>query len=127
MKKTLAMAMAALILGLSGVVYAETTVAAASNTTVGAGSGSTKTPKIRKRARRQGARVLQGVKSGELTKDEVKDLRESKKAIRDKVKDAKSDGKVTLEERKDIHKDLNDRSKDIYEKKHNDVKRPKAQ
>jgi hypothetical protein len=127
MKKAIVVAMTALILGLAGMVSAETTVAAGTGTTLGAGSGSNKVPGVRKRGRIQRHRIKDGLKSGELTKDEAKDLRQEGKAIREKVKDAKSDGVVTKEERKDLHKDLNDRSKSIYEKKHNDEKRPKAQ
>jgi len=127
MKKAIVVAMAALIMGLTLPVVAETTVASGTGTTLGAGSGSNKVPGVRKRGRIQRERIKQGLKSGELTKDEVKDLHQSKKEIKDQVKDAKSDGVVTKEERKELHKSLNKRSKDIYEKKHNDEKQPRAQ
>jgi len=127
MKKAIVVAMAALIMGLTVPTLAETTVASGTGTTLGAGSGSNKVPGVRKRGRIQRQRIKEGIKSGELTKDEAKELRQEGKAIREKVKDAKSDGVVTKEERKELHKDMNDRSKDIYEKKHNDEKRPKAQ
>lgn len=130
MKKRILVAVATMVMGFTSLSVAEEVTAApaaGTNTTVGAGTGTARTPAVRRRARRQKARVIQGVKSGELTKNEVKDLRQDGKAIRQEVKDAKSDGVVTKEERKQIHKDLNKSSKKIYEYKHNDEKQPAAQ
>ncbi len=125
MKKLISLAVAVVILGLSGLALADTAAPAAGGSTVG--TGSKRTPVIRHRMRRQKSRIKQGVKSGELTKDETKSLAADHKQIRDEVKDAKSDGTVTKDERKQIHKDLNGESKKIYELKHNDEKQPAAQ
>ena len=81
----------------------------------------TKTPLANKRMKLQKKRIKQGVKSGELTKDETKELKADHKALRAEIKDAKSDGKVTKEERQQIQKDENAESKKIYDLKHNDV------
>ena len=81
--------------------------------------GTTKTPEINKRQMNQRARIRQGVKSGELTKAEARNLRQEQKTIQAEKKMAKADGKVTPAERAQIRKDQNKASKDIYRKKHN--------
>ncbi len=74
---------------------------------------------IVKTAKHQHQRIRQGVKSGELTKAEAKNLRSDQKEIREDAKDAKADGVVTKEERKDIRQDQRKESKKIFIKKHN--------
>ena len=59
---------------------------------------------IRHRAQNQHQRIRQGVKSGELTRPEAKDLREDQKDLHQDVKLAKSDGKITRSERKILRK-----------------------
>ena len=86
-------------------------------------SAGTRTPLANKRMHRQKNRIKQGVKSGELTKDETKELVQDHKNLRQEIKDAKSDGKVTAAERVQIQKDENAESKKIYDLKHNDDKR----
>ena len=79
---------------------------------------------IRHRAQNQHQRIRQGVKSGELTRAEAKNLREDHKDLHQDVKLAKSDGKVTKEERKIIRKEEKRNSREIYRKKHNRRERP---
>jgi hypothetical protein len=79
---------------------------------------------IRHRVQTQHQRIRQGVKSGELTKPEAKNLRENQKDLHQDVKLAKSDGKITRGERKIIRKDENKDSREIYRKKHNARVRP---
>lgn len=74
---------------------------------------------IRKNAKQERRRIAQGVKSGELTKSEAKNVINDQKEIRQEVKAAKSDGTVTKEERKDIKQDQRQASRKIYRKKHN--------
>ena len=74
---------------------------------------------IRYRAQNQHQRIRQGVKSGELTRPEAKNLREDQKDLHQDLKLAKSDGKVTRRERKIIRKEENKNSREIYRKKHN--------
>ena len=80
-------------------------------------------PGVNKRQHSQQARINQGVRSGELTKEEAKGLRAEEKSIRQEERAYKSDGTLTKAERKDLHQDLNQTSKDIYREKHDGDKR----
>ncbi len=80
-------------------------------------------PKVDRREHRQKQRIKEGVRSGELTKGEAKKLRAEQKEIRAKERAMKSDGVLTKEERKDLHQDLNESSKNIAEEKHDAEKR----
>lgn len=71
-------------------------------------------------------RIQEGVRSGELTKEEVKGLREERNAINQERREYRSDGVMTKEEKKDLRQDMNELSKDIYEQKHDSDVRPKA-
>lgn len=114
MKKIMAGVLAAMFMG------------ALTLTMVQEANAGDRTPGANKRMRNQKARIKQGVRSGELTKDEVKELRKGHKEVRKEIRDAKKDGVVTKEERKDIQKDLNAESKKIYQEKHDADKRDKA-
>ena len=83
-------------------------------------------PGVNGRQRVQQQRIAQGVHSGELTKDEAGKLRQEEKAIRTEERAYKADGKLTAAERQDLHQDLNQASKDIYQEKHDAETRPKA-
>ena len=83
-------------------------------------------PGVNQRQHNQDQRIRQGVRSGELTKQETGGLLQERRAIRQEERDYKSDGKLTKDERKDLHQDLNALSKDIYNEKHDDEKRPRA-
>jgi hypothetical protein len=74
---------------------------------------------IRHRAQNQHQRIKQGVKSGELTRPEAKNLRGDQKDLHQDIKLAKSDGKITRKERKIIRKEEKKDSREIYRKKHN--------
>ncbi len=84
-------------------------------------------PNVNKRQHLQHERIAQGVKSGELTRSEAKDLRGDQRVLRQKERAYKADGQLTKAERVDLHKDLNANSKEIYADKHNAAERPKAQ
>lgn len=81
-------------------------------------------PGVNKRQHHQQDRIQQGVRSGELTKDEAKGLRADQKSIRQEERAYKSDGTLTKDERKDLHQDLKASSKNIYQEKHDAEKRP---
>lgn len=70
------------------------------------------------REHRQQGRVAQGVRSGQLTGDETKKLRAQQRDIRQEERQYRADGRFTKEERKDVQRDLNQASKDIYIEKH---------
>jgi hypothetical protein len=80
-------------------------------------------PGVNQRQVNQTGRIVNGVKTGELTHDEAQGLREGRRDIRQTEQEYKADGALTREERVDLHQDLNQQSKDIYEAKHNDVTR----
>lgn len=71
-------------------------------------------------------RIADGVKSGELTRGEAKNLQGQERAIRKEERQYKSDGNLSKAERKDLHQDMNALSKDIYHEKHDAQERPKA-
>ncbi|MBI5659104.1 MAG: hypothetical protein HZC43_06050 [Nitrosomonadales bacterium] len=70
------------------------------------------------REHRQHQRINRGVRSGQLTREETRDLAAQQREIRQKERQYRSDGKFTKEERKDVQQDLNQASKDIYREKH---------
>jgi len=74
---------------------------------------------VRQHGKNQRHRIAQGVKSGELTRAETRNLATDQKEIRQDVKAAKADGVVTRAERKDIKQDQRQASRKIYRKKHN--------
>lgn len=70
------------------------------------------------RQHNQHDRIAQGVRSGELTRDEANVLRTRERSIRQEERQYKSDGILTRDERKDLHQDLNAASRSIYSEKH---------
>lgn len=80
---------------------------------------SPRTPRIVHRQIQQRARVQQGVKSGQLTKPEARNLRHDQRHIQRMKHRAKADGKVTPAERTRITAAQNHESRKIYRKKHN--------
>jgi Skp family chaperone for outer membrane proteins len=83
-------------------------------------------PRVNHRQHNQKLRIAQGVKSGELTQSEAKDLHGDQKEIRTEEKEFKSDGKLTKAERLKLHQDQNSASKEIYQDKHNAQERSPA-
>src|SRR5689334_10952226 len=83
-------------------------------------------PGVNSRQRVQRKRINQGVRSGELTRNEAKSVRQEEKALREEERAYKSDGKLTAAERKDLHQDLNQTSKNIHQQKHDSQARPRA-
>ncbi|MEO6290505.1 MAG: hypothetical protein ABIO76_11315 [Ginsengibacter sp.] len=60
---------------------------------------------IRKTQRHERHRIAQGVKSGELTRNEKRILASQQRDIRQDKKEARADGVVTSKERKEINKE----------------------
>ena len=75
-------------------------------------------PGVNARQHHQQHRIQQGVRSGSLTRDEAKGLRDERRSIRQDERQYKSDGTLTRGERKDLHQDLNVASRAIYSEKH---------
>lgn len=86
----------------------------------------TRDPRVNHREHNQHERIAQGVKSGELTHAEAKDLRGDQKDIHQEEKTFKSDGKITKDERQELHQDQTAASKEIYQEKHDAQERPRA-
>jgi hypothetical protein len=78
-----------------------------------------KVPGARKRQNEQQQRIRQGVRSGELTKGEVRSISKEQRGINQEIRESKSDGIVTRAERRDIWQEQNQASRHIYRKKHN--------
>lgn len=75
-------------------------------------------PGVNARQANQTARIAQGVKSGELTRDESQELRSERRDIRELEQTYKSDGTLNRDERQDLHQQLNQQSREIAEEKH---------
>ena len=75
-------------------------------------------PGVNARQQHQQQRIKQGMKSGELTRHEARELRDEQRDIKQLEQAYKSDGKLTNAERKDLQHELNQQSRDIYQQKH---------
>jgi hypothetical protein len=75
-------------------------------------------PHVNVRQARQHVRIAQGVRSGELTRREAHNVRETQRDIRQLERAYKSDGSLTAAERRDLHHELNQSSRQIYRQKH---------
>jgi hypothetical protein len=80
-------------------------------------------PGVNQRQSNQTARIVNGVKTGELTRPEAQELRTERRDIRQLEHSYKSDGVLTRNERQDLHQQLNQQSKEIREEKHDAEKR----
>lgn len=74
---------------------------------------------IIKHQKNQVHRVKNGVKSGEITKGELKVIKHEQKDFRQDVHMAASDGNITPHEKKFIRKEQHQNSRLIYRTKHN--------
>lgn len=79
----------------------------------------TRTPVINHREHRQERRINQGVRSGQLTRNEAHHLRNDEHRISAEKRIAKADGHVSPAERAQIRHDENRTSRAIYRDKHN--------
>ena len=105
-------------------VILKTTLAAVVSTMLlSSAFAGTRDPGVNKRQHNQHERIHQGVKSGELTHSEATALRAEQRAIRTQEREFKSDGVLTRGERRELHRDLNESSRDIYREKHDNATR----
>src|SRR5262245_32459755 len=77
--------------------------------------------RVNARIYRQEGRIYRGVRSGELTRWEARDLRHDERQI---YREARYDrfvhgGHLTLADRRDLQHDLNQQSREVYAYKHN--------
>ncbi len=86
-------------------------------------AGGIHDPVVNKRQRHQQKRIVQGIRSGELTKREVLRLEKEQTRIRREERRFKADGVLTKRERIKLHRDLDRASRHIYKEKHDNQKR----
>lgn len=80
-------------------------------------------PGVNARQHMQQERIKQGVRSGSLTREEAQGLRQEGREIRQLEREYKSDGALTREERRTLQQELKERSRNIYEEKHDSERR----
>lgn len=80
-------------------------------------------PRVNARQHHQAHRIGQGVRSGELTRHEARGLAGEQRDIRQLERAYKSDGKLTGAERRDLHHEQNQASRDIHRQKHDTQER----
>src|ERR1700754_3303179 len=83
-------------------------------------SAQTRTPVINHREHRQERRINQGVRSGELTRNEARHLRNDERRISHEKYMAKANGRMTMGERRHLRHEENRTSRAIRRDKHND-------
>jgi uncharacterized membrane protein len=76
-------------------------------------------PGVDRREHRQKERIKEGVRSGELTRQEARHLAGEQAAIRAEERAMKADGVLTPQERQKLQRDLDRSSQHIKNKKHN--------
>lgn len=79
----------------------------------------TKTPVINGRQHMQEARINRGVRNGELTRHEARNLRQDERRLTAEKRAYKADGRVTRAERRHMRRQENRISHAIHAKKHN--------
>jgi len=84
--------------------------------------------KVGQRRENQQDRIAQGIKSGQLTPSETAKLEKQQQGINKHVaSDRKANGgSLTAREKKQVNKEQNQASRNIYKKKHNAVTQPNA-
>lgn len=92
----------------------------------GDGVGHHPRKNINAREYHQDQRMKQGIRSGQLTREETRQLQQERRSIRQEERAYRADGSLNKAERKDLHQDLNQMSKDIYNEKHDAEVRPKV-
>jgi Spy/CpxP family protein refolding chaperone len=68
-------------------------------------------------------RIERGIRSGQLTRDEARGLRESHRQIRQERRDYRSDGTFTRDERRDLRRDRRELSRQIHSERHDNDRR----
>lgn len=79
----------------------------------------TATPGIDKAQQNQDNRIINGLRSGELTAQEAQNLQRGTNRIEANKQAAKADGVVTVAERRKLKRQQKKMSRKIYNKKHN--------
>jgi hypothetical protein len=65
-------------------------------------------------------RIRRGVRSGQLTRDEARELRSERRALRQERRDYRSDGTLSRSERREIRRDRRAYDRQIWRQRHDD-------
>lgn len=81
-----------------------------------------KKPEVNRRETRQQKRIGVGVTNGSLTAKETKNLEKKEVAVHREIREERKEngGKLTPADKKEINRQQNKLSREIYRKKHND-------
>ncbi len=82
---------------------------------------------VNQRQHHQTQQIRQGIKSGELTRPEVKHLIREQQRIRKMERKFRSDGELTFKERARLQSSLDRSSHHIYQEKHDTQQRQPAE
>ncbi|MGI9105925.1 MAG: hypothetical protein ACR2G4_06725 [Pyrinomonadaceae bacterium] len=109
MKKVLLLSVIALLMGASGETFAQ---------------GRNGSGRIDNRRDRE--RIQRGIRSGRITRDEARQIRERERQIRAERRGYRSDGTITREERREIRRDEREQDRYIRSQRRNDDRRPRS-
>ncbi|HEY9405631.1 MAG TPA: hypothetical protein VIQ24_23480 [Pyrinomonadaceae bacterium] len=70
-------------------------------------------------------RIQRGIRSGQITREEARQIRERRRQIRDERRTYRSDGVVTREERREIRRDRREQDRYIRSQRRDDDRRPR--
>ena len=70
--------------------------------------------------RHYGRRIRSGVRSGQLTREEARELRAERRALRQERLAYRSDGRLSREERREIWRDRRTYNRQIWRQRHDD-------
>ena len=79
----------------------------------GRGKNGNNAPGVDKRIERQKKRISHKLEKGKITQDQANTLNQKVDAVQAKEEELKKDGKLTKEERKELHQDLNKNNQEI--------------
>ena len=70
-------------------------------------------------------RIRRGIRSGQITRDEARQIRERERQIRAERRSYRSDGTLTREERREIRRDEREQDRYIRSQRRDDDRRPR--
>ena len=80
---------------------------------------------VRSNDRQDRQRVRRGVRSGQITRDEAREIREREQQIRAERRGYRSDGTLSREERREIRSDEREQDRYIRSQRRDDDRRPR--
>jgi hypothetical protein len=79
--------------------------------------------RVRYDDRQDRQRVRRGIRSGQITRDEAREIREGERQIRDERRGYRADGTVTRDERREIRRDEREQDRFIRQQRHDNEHR----